>query len=224
MSDNIWPPEFTLDQERILNLLTGDRFYSNPSAALREAVLNAINAIQRRQGVSPALQPTISVTFDRDQGTISVCDNGTGMSQLEVNELFTKVGASAANTEANKRSVGEFGIGVISYFMAADSFELQSNDGSSLPVGLIFNKTMLAGGAATEVTSTQIVQGTTVSLNIRDAENFEMLLEKYPHWCRDVAGLSATLLPENEPVLQGDGKPPKVHWTCLTRVGSSDLT
>ena len=34
MSNKTWPPEFSLDQEKILGLLTGDRFYSNPSAAL----------------------------------------------------------------------------------------------------------------------------------------------------------------------------------------------
>ena len=34
--EDTWPPEFSLDQEKILNLLTGDRFYSNPSAALRK--------------------------------------------------------------------------------------------------------------------------------------------------------------------------------------------
>lgn len=36
-----WPPRFSLDGKRILDLLTGDRFYSATDAALREAALNA---------------------------------------------------------------------------------------------------------------------------------------------------------------------------------------
>ena len=122
MSNESWPPEFSLDQEKILSLLTGDRFYSNPSAALREAVLNAIDAVQRRREISPDIAPEIRVTFSRDDLKLTVADNGIGMSQAEVTDLFAKVGASAATNEAKKKSVGEFGIGVISYFMAGNVF------------------------------------------------------------------------------------------------------
>ena len=144
MLDEKWPPAFSLDQERILTLLTGDRFYSNPSAALREAILNAIDAVHRRRSDTPDLQPDIRIVFNREAGSISVSDNGVGMSHGDVTALFTKVGASAATTEVNKKSVGEFGIGVISYYMAADTFELHTNDGSNGPIGLLFSKEMLA--------------------------------------------------------------------------------
>lgn len=119
-----WPPSFTLDQEKILDLLTGDRFYSNPSAALREAILNAIDAVHRRRSGDPSIQPKIEVTFDREERTLAVADNGTGMTKEDISQLFTKVGASAASYDKGKTSVGEFGIGVISYFMAADQFTL----------------------------------------------------------------------------------------------------
>jgi len=70
MPDEPWPPSFTLDQETILNLLTSDRFYSNPSAALREAVLNAIDAVQRRRTTAFDPLPDITVTFNRDDLTM----------------------------------------------------------------------------------------------------------------------------------------------------------
>jgi len=140
MLDETWPPAFTLDQESILNLLTGDRFYSNPSAALREAVLNAIDAVHRRRKTAPELKPQITVTFNSDDMTLAVADNGIGMNCNDVESLFTKVGASAATAESNKDSVGEFGIGVISYFMAGDAFTLQTNDGQSEPIGLSFTR------------------------------------------------------------------------------------
>lgn len=211
-----WPPSFTLDQEKILNLLTGDHFYSNPSAALREAVLNAIDAVNRRRRVEPALSPEITVTFNRDDLTLTVTDNGMGMSRLDVSALFTKVGASAATAEVNKESVGEFGIGVISYFMAADAFTLQTNDGKDEPVGLFFNREMLAGGGASEVSPTQESQGTVVTIQIRDSETFELLLDKFPYWCRDVEGLSARVLPEDRNLGQGGSN--RVHNSVVVEL------
>lgn len=204
--DEHWPPSFTLDQEKILNLLTGDRFYSNPSAALREAVLNAVDAVQRRQ--TNAFEPDITVSFNADDLTIAVADNGIGMNRNDVSSLFTKVGASAATAEAQKKSVGEFGIGVISYFMASDAFDLQTYDGSSEPIGLSFNRSMLAEGGAEEITPTQKSQGTTVTLRVRDTATFELLVEKFPYWCRDVDGLSGRVLPENRTLNQGGSHHP----------------
>ena len=202
MSNEIWPPEFTLDQDRILGLLTGDRFYSDPSAALREAILNAIDAVHRRQDITPDVVPEILVTFSRDDRKLIVADNGIGMSQAEVTALFTKVGASAATSEVNTKSVGEFGIGVISYFMAGDTFELQTCDGENPPIGLSFGRHMLSGGAATKVSATQKSQGTTITINVRDVPTFELLLERFSHWCRDVEGLSAQLLPDGRSLIQ----------------------
>ncbi len=203
MQDETWPPVFTLDQERILNLLTGDRFYSNPSAALREVVLNAIDAVHRQLKITPELTPEITVTFNRDDLNLTVTDNGTGMNRDDISALFTKVGASVAAIEANKDSVGEFGIGVISYFMAGDAFELQTNSGSGEAIGLSFNRQMLAGGGATEIPVNQTSQGTAVTIQLRDIAIFDLLLKSFSHWCRDVEGMSAKLLPENQDLEQG---------------------
>ena len=202
MSNEPWPPEFSLDQERILNLLTGDRFYSNPSAALREAILNAIDAVYRRRQTTPDIAPEIQVTFNRTDRTLTVADNGVGMSQAEVSALSVKVGASAATQEAKKESVGEFGIGVISYFMAGDKFVLQTYDGKADRVGLFFEKRMLSGGSATALEPTQQSQGTTITIHIRDSARFDVLLDSFPHWCRDVEGLSAQLLPDERGLSQ----------------------
>ena len=203
MLEESWPPSFTLDQERILNLLTGDRFYSNPSAALREAVLNAIDAVHRRRRSLATLSSEITVTFNHDDLVLVVTDNGIGMSRADVRDLFTKVGASAATAEVRKESVGEFGIGVISYFMAGDAFTLQTYDGQNDPIGLAFSKAMLAGGGASEIPITQISQGTTVTIWIRDSITFSLLLNNFSYWCRDVEGLSGKELPDNKNLSQG---------------------
>ena len=208
ISTDGWPPSFTLDQERILNLLTGDRFYSNSSAALREAVLNAIDAVHRRRLTERSLTPCITVRFNRDDLTLSVSDNGDGMDRSAMTRLFTRIGASAAELEAGRGSVGEFGIGVISYFMAGDSFSVQTFDGSSEPIGLKFTREMLAGGAASPLKPTRDTRGTTLVIDVRDSDTFTLLLESFSHWCRDVSGLTAFEMPDGGELHQGSSHRP----------------
>lgn len=193
-----WPPGIGLDQEKVLELLTGERFYSNSSAALREAILNAIDAVHRRRQDTAELIPRIDVAFDSERLTFAVNDNGIGMNKGEVKNLFLKVGASAAADEARKESVGEFGIGVISYFMAGDKFTLQTFDGESEPIGLMFEREMLAGRVAEEITAERTIQGTTVQIQVRDKSTYDLLKEKFAYWCHDVEGLTTKLLPQGE--------------------------
>ena len=200
-----WPPRFALSRERILKLLTGTRFYSDPSAALREAILNAIDAVRRRQQSTANFEPMIAVTIDRDQLTFRVDDNGIGMDKTSITRFFATVGASLAEMEQHPQSVGEFGIGVVSYFMAGDSFDLQTWDGVSGPVGLRFEKEMLErdDGEAIELPADRESQGTSLAIHIRDASILELLVERFPHWCRDVQGLSGRVLPGNTTLEQG---------------------
>ena len=201
-NDLDWPPSFTLDQEKVLELLTGDRFYSDPSAALREAVLNAIDAVHRRRQKSPGLSPEIQVTLNSQDQSLTVADNGLGMDGEDISRLFAKVGASAATEEMRKESVGEFGIGVISYFMAGDLFQVDTRNGEASAIGLEFSKTMLAGGKAREIQPTRKSQGTTIRINVRDKQTLDLLREKFPHWCRDVEGLDACVMPSGEKLRQ----------------------
>jgi len=206
MLEEKWPPSLTLDNERILNLLTGERFYSDPSAALREAILNSIDAVHRRWKLDAEFSPQISVTFNSSELSLTIVDNGVGMSRDEVSNLFAKVGASAVEAESSKDSVGEFGIGVISYFMAGDSFELQTNNGEEDSVSLSFDRSMLSGGIADEVTSTLNARGTSVRINVRNEEIFNLLIARVPHWCRDVEGLCVRKLPDNTQLDQGGAR------------------
>ena len=198
-----WPPSVTLDQERVLELLTGDRFYSDASAALREAVLNAIDAVHRgEQEDANSVAPEISVTVDADNQTLTVSDNGVGMNAEDVTRLFAKVGASAATEETSKESVGEFGIGVMSYFMAGDSFSVETMASGERAIGLEFSRTMLAGGTANEFPSSRTTRGTTIRIALRDSATCDLLSEKFAYWCRDVNGLTGRLEPEGKELRQ----------------------
>ena len=148
MDTIIWPPKFTLDQQAILHLFTGETFYSNVDAAIREAVLNAIDAIGRRHIAEPNIIPDIRVVFDRQSMTVTVSDNGDGMEQEQFSHLFTTIGrslhVSLPTSQAQQyNAVGEFGIGVLSYFLICERFQIHSKTATGDSIGLEFTRTML---------------------------------------------------------------------------------
>jgi len=204
-----YPPKFTLDTARVLNLFTGDRFYSSADAAIREAVLNAIDACGRRGESEPTCEPQIQVSFDEDALTVMVSDNGDGMGKGELAELFSKVGASASNLAAKNaaeqyKAVGEFGIGVISYYLVCDKYRVHTKKGNDDPLGLEFTRTMLDGEtAATDIPPERTTQGTTLILFVKTLDLLRSLIAKFPHWIRNVHGLSATIMPSGLPLRQG---------------------
>ena len=209
MTENNWPPKFTIDQESILNLFTGETFYSNVDASIREAVLNAVDAIGRRRDAEPSVTPKIQVVFDRQSLTVTVTDNGDGMGKDQITELFTKIGASASKVAGESQdgqytAVGEFGIGILSYFLTCERFQLHSKKNGNDPLGLEFSRTMLdAKSPACMVDPRRHDEGTELVLSIEKEDHFNRLLQKFPHWMRDVEGLSARKDPEGEDILQG---------------------
>jgi hypothetical protein len=103
--------------------------------------------------------------------------------------------------------------------MAGHSFDIQTWDGSSPPLGLSFSEQMLTGGQATLLEPSRSERGTTLVIYVRNKQTFNLLLEKLQHWCRDVEGFSAQLQPSNQPLPQGNvNRPPaaeglaKANW------------
>lgn len=205
-----WPPRFTIDQEQVLNLFIGEGFYSSADASLREAVLNAIDACGRRTAAGEdGYTPRIAITFDREGLLVEIVDNGDGMGQQEVSSLFAKVGASASRlmgrAEPDRyKAVGTFGIGVISYFLVSDEFEVDTKTVGADAIGLRFTRQMLNGVTpATPRPAERTERGTSIRLHLREPRYFDLLVERFPYWVRDVPGLTATLEPEGERLAQG---------------------
>jgi len=210
MTQATWPPKFTLDTSHLLQLFVGERFYSSADAAIREAVLNAIDACGRRAMVEPGASCEIKLIFDEQANTMTISDNGDGMGKEELSQLFSKVGSSASelakqDSQDQYDAVGEFGIGVISYFLVCDQFEVHTvRVGSEEPLGLKFDRSMLDGEeSASSVPAKRKEPGTTVEFVVRDSDLLVHLIEKYSYWVRDVPGLQATKLPTGEEIPQG---------------------
>ena len=202
-----WPPALTIEIEPVLKLFTGKGFYSSADAGIREAVLNSIDAIGRRKDAEPELEPNIDIIFDRELQTVTILDNGDGMNRDDVTNLFSKVGNSASRVAQNEKSyhaVGEFGIGALSYFLICDRYQIQTLKSGSPPVGLIFPKEMLDGKTfAEECEATKSAVGTKITMYVSSPEYFQMLIDKFSYWMRNVDGLSARIIPGDEQLEQG---------------------
>jgi molecular chaperone HtpG len=123
--------EFTMDQAKILDLLTGHTLYNDTNVVLRELVQNAIDAIRLKHfPKSPADSGQVSIVWNSKTRVLSVQDNGTGMTQAIINNFLLKVGSSQYQDQEFKKknptfsSISRFGIGVLSTFMIADSVEV----------------------------------------------------------------------------------------------------
>jgi molecular chaperone HtpG len=123
---------FELDQNRLLELLTGHTLYNDTSVVVRELVQNALDAIRFRRVESPE-EPfggLVRVEWDSHRRELSVQDNGTGMSQDVIEKHFLTVGSSRYQEPGFKKrfpdfsAISRFGIGVLSTFMIADAVEV----------------------------------------------------------------------------------------------------
>ncbi len=192
-----WPPRLTVEIEPVLRLFTGENFYSSADAALREAVLNAIDAIGRRQQTDAAPPPIIDITFDTQPEQSPSPTMAREWTEGDIENLFAKVGSTAsqiarAGTQ-EYRAVGEFGIGALSYFLVSEEYHLYSCRAGQEPVALKFTAAMLDGKShAQAIPPARSEVGTNPLLSSQSRQSlFDLLRNKFNHWIRNVPGLRA---------------------------------
>lgn len=114
--------------------------YSEKEIFIREIVSNSVDAITKLRRLSSLGQADFSdekfrvdVTVDKDAGTLTVSDNGIGMTQEELEKYLGSIALSGAldfiekyeGTEDNSSGIiGHFGLGFYSAFMAADTVDV----------------------------------------------------------------------------------------------------
>jgi molecular chaperone HtpG len=123
--------EFTIDQAKILDLLTGHTLYNDTRVVIRELVQNAIDAIRLEwYQKSPETEGKVQIHWDSQGHALTVIDNGTGMTQEIISNFLLRVGTSRYQDPEFKKqypsftSISRFGIGVLSTFMIADSVDI----------------------------------------------------------------------------------------------------
>lgn len=123
MSTQLIP--FHVDTQRVLEVLA-KQIYQSPLALLRENTQNAYDAILLRRHREPDYVPRIEIEVLPH--SISVKDNGIGMTMGDIRRHFWQAGSSSKNTEEAKRAgvVGTFGIGAMANFGIADKLEVET--------------------------------------------------------------------------------------------------
>ena len=138
--------EFQASVTEVLRLVI-ESLYSNPEIFLRELVSNASDAIDKRKfrAISePSLlgeeQPKIRITPNAEAKTLTIADDGVGMSRDELIEYLGTVAHSGtrefakAIEEAKKgdfQLIGQFGVGFYSSFLVAERVEVISRAAGS---------------------------------------------------------------------------------------------
>lgn len=111
--------------------------YSDQDIFLRELVSNAVDATQKlktlaRKGVykGPTEDLKIEISIDADKKTLTISDQGLGMTEEEVKKYLNQMALSSANDFLEKYKdegsgiIGHFGLGFYSAFMVARKVEV----------------------------------------------------------------------------------------------------
>ncbi|MEN9618050.1 MAG: molecular chaperone HtpG [Pseudomonadota bacterium] len=178
---------FQAEVSQLLHLVTHS-LYSNKEIFLRELVSNASDACDklRYEGLNnDALfegnaDLEVRVSFDKDARTLTIADNGIGMSQEEAiahlgtiaksgtREFMGKLsGDDKANAKDQGALIGQFGVGFYSGYIVADRITVESRRaGQNASEGVRWSST---GTGDFEVeTITQAERGTKIILHLRD--------------------------------------------------------
>ncbi|MBX2905925.1 MAG: molecular chaperone HtpG [Taibaiella sp.] len=164
--------------------------YSDNEIFLRELVSNAVDAVQKIKRLASLGQyqgeigsPLVEVAFDKDAKTITISDNGIGMTADEIKKYINQIAFSGAEEFVEKfkdakdanELIGKFGLGFYSAFMVADQVEIQT---LSYQDGAEAARWICDGSTEFEITSgTRTTRGTDIILHVNaDSEEF---LDKY---------------------------------------------
>ncbi len=171
----------TIHSENIFPIIKKS-LYTDHEIFLRELISNAVDAIQKLKMVSYAGEvdgelgePEIVISIDKDKKTLSISDNGIGMTADEIKKYINQVAFSSAEEfiqkyrkEADQQIIGHFGLGFYSSFMVASKVEI---DTLSYKAGAQAVHWSCDGSPAFELSdSSRSDRGTTVTLTLMDEE------------------------------------------------------
>lgn len=190
---NMKKKQFKAESKKILDLMINS-IYTNKEIFLRELISNASDALDKRyyqsltDGNSKLKQKDLEIRLipDATKRTLTIVDNGIGMSQEELEENLGTIAKSGSELFKEKMSdqknmaiIGQFGVGFYSAFMVSDKVEV-----TSLAEGAdkAYRWTSTgADGYTVEETDKDTV-GTEITLYLKtntDDTNYDMFTETY---------------------------------------------
>jgi molecular chaperone HtpG len=120
--------QFRVDLRGIVDILS-HHLYSSEQVYLRELIQNARDAIEARRRLEPHHTGSIDITPSVRNEPMVVKDNGIGLTGEEMRTLLATIGSSSKRDDfaaARRKFLGQFGIGLLSCFLVADTVEVRS--------------------------------------------------------------------------------------------------
>ncbi|ABM56269.1 molecular chaperone HtpG [Verminephrobacter eiseniae] len=175
---------FQAEVAQLLHLVTHS-LYSNQEIFLRELISNASDACDKLRfaGLNqPALfedapQLEVRVSFDQTARTLTITDNGIGMSQQEAIEHLGTIAKSgtkdfmgqlSGDQKQDAQLIGQFGVGFYSGFIVADKITVESRR-AGLPASEGVRWASGGTGDFEVETIDRPARGTSVILHLRDS-------------------------------------------------------
>ncbi len=185
--------EFKTELKQLLHIITHS-LYSNKEIFLRELISNASDAInkikfdslQHEELLEGDKDWKIRISVDRGAGTLTVSDNGIGLSREEAIENLGTIAKSGTrafleslklqNAQGQPDLIGQFGVGFYSSFMVADRVTVHSRR-AGLPPDQAVRWSSDGQGDFTIEPATRAGRGTDVTLHLKPEER--EFLEEY---------------------------------------------
>lgn len=176
---------FEADVSRLLHMMVHS-VYSDRDVFLRELISNAADACEKLRYealTSPALlgddaKLAITVSADPEAGTLTIADNGIGMSRDEMIEALGTIARSGtrnfmdriadAEGKEGAQLIGQFGVGFYSAFMVASKVEVTSRRAGSDEAWLWSSDGKGAFSVAPVALEAAPARGTCVVLHLTD--------------------------------------------------------
>ncbi len=234
---------FQAEVAQLLHLVT-HALYSNKEIFMRELISNASDACDKLRfealndpslfEEAPHLE--VRVSFNKEAKTLTIADNGIGLSQQEAIDNLGTIAKSgtkdfvsklSGDQKADSQLIGQFGVGFYSGFIVADKITVESRR-AGLPTA--DGVRWVSGGSGDfEVESIDRAQrGTSVTLHLRDdaldyANNWKLkgIIAKYSDH------ISLPILMEKEEWKEGepiDGDDPSKGMNQGTKGGGMVMT
>lgn len=177
---------FQTEVAKLLNLLANS-LYSNKEVFLRELISNASDAIDKLHFLSltnPDLvkdDPNfkIRIKADMENKTITISDNGLGLTLAEANEHLGTIAKSGTedflkhmtgDAQKDSQLIGQFGVGFYSAFIVADKVTVLSRSANATAdEGVCWEST--GEGTFTSENIHREKRGTDIILHIKDSES-----------------------------------------------------
>ena len=185
--------EFKSESKRLLDLMINS-IYTNKDIFLRELISNASDALDKlyyRSLTDKKVKVdkddlSIDLAFDRDSRTLTITDNGCGMTKEELESNLGTIAKSGSLSFKENMSkdekidiIGQFGVGFYSAFMVSDKIVVNS---LSIDSDKAYTWESEGADGYTITESTRDERGTEIILHIKeddDETNYSKYLDEY---------------------------------------------